>query len=99
MDELKSAISKLRHAYMQLAANSVIDQRGLAEGLIAPQIEYLETIVADMERQQAAYDKVMDHVLNPRPPTQALIDLMRNYRDGVASGRITKPGAAPAVPE
>ncbi len=35
-------LAQLRHAYKQLAAGSVVDQKQFAEGLIAPAIRHLE---------------------------------------------------------
>jgi hypothetical protein len=39
---LSFPIAQLRHAYSQLAAGGVVDQRQLAEGLLAPVIRELE---------------------------------------------------------
>jgi hypothetical protein len=39
---LDGVIAQLRHAYMQLAAGTVRDQKRFADGLIAPQIRELE---------------------------------------------------------
>ena len=41
---LDAIIAQLRHAYEQLAAGNVKDQKQFAEGLIAPQIRALEKI-------------------------------------------------------
>ena len=46
IDPLEYAIAQLRHAYAQLAANGVKDQRQFADGLIAPSIRYLEIFAA-----------------------------------------------------
>jgi len=43
--ELELIISNLRHAYMQLAADTVRLQKEFADGLIAPQIRKLEKMV------------------------------------------------------
>jgi hypothetical protein len=48
--ELPFIIAQLRHAYMQLAAGTVRDQKQFAEGLLAPEIRRLESI---MEREAA----------------------------------------------
>lgn len=43
--ELEFVIAQLRHAYVQLAANTVKKQHYFAEGLIAPQIRKLESML------------------------------------------------------
>jgi hypothetical protein len=40
------ALAGLRHAYSHLAAGMVVNQRELADGLLAPAIRYLEYAVA-----------------------------------------------------
>lgn len=40
--ELKAALALLRHAFMHLDANTVIDQRRLARGLLSPAIKRVE---------------------------------------------------------
>lgn len=42
---LDGVIAQLRHAYMQLAAGTVRNQKQFADGLIAPQIRELERFV------------------------------------------------------
>lgn len=42
----ETALAQLRHAYMQLAAGTVKDQKQFADGLIAPQIRALEKILS-----------------------------------------------------
>jgi hypothetical protein len=43
--ELTLAIAQLRHAYAQLAAGTVVDQKEFAEGLISPQIARIENVL------------------------------------------------------
>jgi len=43
---LAGVTAELRHAYSHLASGSVVDQRGLAEGLLSPQIKRLEALSA-----------------------------------------------------
>lgn len=43
--DASAPLSQLRHAYAQLAAGTVKDQKQFANGLIAPAIRQLETIV------------------------------------------------------
>jgi hypothetical protein len=43
--ELSFAAAQLRHAYMQLAAGTVVNQKEFAEGLISPQIERIEKVL------------------------------------------------------
>jgi hypothetical protein len=43
--ELTFAVASLRHAYIQLAANRVVDQQSFADGLIAPQIVRIEKVI------------------------------------------------------
>lgn len=43
-DGLSFHLAQLRHAYSHLMAERVTDQRQFADGLIAPAIEYLETL-------------------------------------------------------
>jgi hypothetical protein len=44
------AIAQLRHLYQQLHAGTVLDQRGIATGLLGPAIEALETEAGLTER-------------------------------------------------
>lgn len=44
--EIVFAIAQLRHAYAQLAANKVVNQREFAVGLLSPQIRRLERLTA-----------------------------------------------------
>jgi hypothetical protein len=43
--DLSLAVASLRHAYAQLAAGTVKDQKEFADGLISPQIERIENIL------------------------------------------------------
>lgn len=43
--ELTFAVANLRHAYANLAAGKVGDQKEFADGLIAPQIERIEKVL------------------------------------------------------
>jgi hypothetical protein len=43
--ELRHVLAQLRHAYAQLAAGTVKDQKQFANGLISPQIKRLEKFV------------------------------------------------------
>ena len=43
--ELSFAIAQLRHAYAQLAAGEVKNQKEFADGLISPQIERIEKVL------------------------------------------------------
>lgn len=43
--ELTFAVAQLRHAYAQLAAGAVGDQKEFADGLISPQIARIETVL------------------------------------------------------
>ena len=43
--DLSLAVASLRHAYAQLAAGSVVDQKEVAEGLISPQIARIENVL------------------------------------------------------
>jgi hypothetical protein len=43
--ELTLAVAQLRHAYAQLAAGTVKDQKEFADGLISPQIERIEKVL------------------------------------------------------
>lgn len=43
--ELRHVLAQLRHAYAQLAAETVQDQKQFANGLISPQIKRLEKYV------------------------------------------------------
>lgn len=52
MRELDGVLAQLRHAYMQLAAGTVRDQKQFADGLIAPQIRALERIKAKSMEQK-----------------------------------------------
>lgn len=49
-NEIRMALSQLRHAYAQLSAGVVKDQKQFADGLIAPQIRRLERVENDLER-------------------------------------------------
>lgn len=43
--DLSLAVASLRHAYAQLAAGTVVDQKEFAEGLISPQIARIENVL------------------------------------------------------
>ena len=43
--DLSLAVASLRHAYAQLAAGAVKDQKEFADGLISPQIARIETVL------------------------------------------------------
>jgi hypothetical protein len=43
--ELTGAVAQLRHAYAQLAAGGVINQKEFADGLISPQIATIEKVI------------------------------------------------------
>ena len=43
--ELSLAVASLRHAYAQLAAGAVKDQKEFADGLISPQITRIENVL------------------------------------------------------
>jgi hypothetical protein len=43
--DLSLAVASLRHAYAQLAAGTVVNQKEFADGLISPQIERIENIL------------------------------------------------------
>jgi hypothetical protein len=43
--DLTLAVAQLRHAYAQLAAGTVVDQKKFADGLISPQIERIENML------------------------------------------------------
>lgn len=44
--QLPYVLAQLRHAYAQLAAGAVKDQKQFADGLIAPQIKAIEKIAS-----------------------------------------------------
>jgi hypothetical protein len=43
--ELTFAVAQLRHAYANLAAGTVVDQKEFADGLISPQIARIEKML------------------------------------------------------
>ena len=43
--ELSLAVASLRHAYAQLAAGAVKDQKEFADGLLSPQITRIENVL------------------------------------------------------
>ena len=43
--DLSLAVAQLRHAYAQLSAGAVVDQKEFADGLISPQITRIENIL------------------------------------------------------
>jgi len=43
--ELTFAVAQLRHAYANLAAGKVVDQKEFADGLISPQIARIEKVL------------------------------------------------------
>jgi hypothetical protein len=43
--ELTFAVAQLRHAYIQLAAGTVVNQKEFADGLVSPQIATIEKII------------------------------------------------------
>ena len=43
--ELTFAVAQLRHAYAQLAAGTVVNQKEFADELISPQIERIEKVL------------------------------------------------------
>ena len=43
--DLSLAVASLRHAYAQLSAGTVKDQKEFADGLISPQIARIETVL------------------------------------------------------
>lgn len=45
--ELQTQIAQLRHAYSQLVAGRVVDQKKFAHGLIAPAIRVLEDVIVN----------------------------------------------------
>ncbi len=47
--QLAFEIAQLRHAYSQLRAGRVVDQRQFANGLLAPVIQRLETAAQEQE--------------------------------------------------
>jgi hypothetical protein len=62
-------LAQLRHAYAQLAAGRVVDQKQFADGLIAPVIRHMEEHIVAALRQarlegraemDAAYDSLME---------------------------------------
>jgi len=53
MHELDRVIANLRHAYAQLASESVFKQKLFADGLIAPAIEELEKLAHHPDRKEA----------------------------------------------
>ena len=44
--ELEAAVAQLRHAYYHLAAERVVNQRELADGLLSPAIKKLEAALS-----------------------------------------------------
>lgn len=49
-------LAQLRHAYMQLCAGTVVDQKRFADGLIAPAIRYFEKAATDSPPPATAAD-------------------------------------------
>lgn len=43
--DLSLAVAQLRHAYAQLSAGAVVDQKEFADGLISPQITRIENVL------------------------------------------------------
>lgn len=58
--ELKGLTGELRHAYTHLKAERVTREAELADGLISPQIERLERIIASLEGSDPARPKPDD---------------------------------------
>lgn len=51
LDNLPYCIRQLRHAYMHLIGGTVGDMKQFANGLLAPQIRYLETLQRELDDQ------------------------------------------------
>lgn len=47
MTEIDRIIAQLRHAYRQLVAGAVVDQKQFADGLLGPQIKRLEALAKE----------------------------------------------------
>jgi hypothetical protein len=62
-------LAQLRHAYAQLAAGEVVDQKAFADGLLAPAIKHLET------KTEAPWHVAMNHWGIP--------DILQEVEEGV----------------
>lgn len=59
--EISAITAELRHAYSHLAVGRVVDQRSLANGLLAPQIRRLEALYSGAFKSAAGG---IDHAIS-----------------------------------
>jgi len=73
---ISSVTAELRHAYTHLAAGRVVDQKSLADGLLAPQIRRLEKLYSE---SPGTCSRTTVRVMTSRKDLEARLDEKRQH--------------------